>query len=110
MTPQEVLVKAAAAIAEHGHIKGGYGSIHSGFCAVGAIRYAACGGTLLSKVHDANADEVVQAAELLLVEELEGSGEYRWAPSVEVVVPLFNDANATTAEDVMLMMKRAAHT
>lgn len=108
MTPQEVLEKAAANIAEHGHCKGEYGSLQRGFCALGAIRYAATGtGVYRRDLNAAKTHDLVNQAELMLVLELAKDG-WRCGESLSLV-PMFNDAEATSAEDVMLMMKRAAH-
>lgn len=37
MTPKEIIVKAHQLIAEHGWVRGYYGSAHVGYCAIGAI-------------------------------------------------------------------------
>lgn len=109
MTPQEVLEKAAANIAEHGHQKGTYGSRQHGFCAIGAIRYAATDGygVHLADLSATKTQDVATKAEAMLILELAKGG---WRCPVEMsLVPTFNDDPHTTPEDVMLMMKRAAH-
>lgn len=109
MTPEEVLEKAAQALAEKGHCKGNFGDDEGRMCAVGAIRYAVSGsrGVYLASLSRPGDRELTDLAIQLLGKEIESrvdtpQGYYDY-------VPLFNDRPSTTGEDVILMMKRAAN-
>lgn len=116
MKSNELLLKAADYIARNGHYKGAFhhggmsmppGDLHDfarPSCVLGAMRVVAgregINWTFASFVR----------AEKLLCEEL-GYDDYMREVEGETVavVPLWNDDPSTTAEDVILTMKRAAH-
>ncbi|MFD4474625.1 hypothetical protein ACFWPU_00710 [Streptomyces sp. NPDC058471] len=100
MTPEEVLFKAAEIISTAGHVKGAFddGDCVSGaVCMEGAYRRAMYGTST-------GTDEGFIAPERawrILTKTVEAETDY-FAPCV------FNDADETTAEDAILMLKRAA--
>lgn len=99
MTPEEILLKAADDIATNGHYKGNYfagGDRANGpACALGAIDRATYGRGLRTDFHPS---PLLASALHLLAKEIGVSNIADW-----------NDAPETTAEDVILAMKRAAH-
>ena len=100
MTPEELLLKAADDIAENGHHKGSYfaGEGRTGAaCALGALDRAAWGATRGVRYSYAT-ERVLSEAIGLLVKQC-GSG----------LIPRWNDAPGTTAEDVILTLKKAAN-
>lgn len=121
MTPEEIIEKGIENIEKYGHIKGTYGAENVGFCAVGSMRYA------LAEVSYALAEvstripipgrygvsdsdaKAYQVALELLEAEVKAAGWEIQSEVVGSVIPLFNDDNGTTTEDVILMMKKAAH-
>lgn len=88
----EILLNAAHLLEEHGHIRGRSGNKVLGFCALGAMNTAA---------YELNKSEssYVQA-KVRLAEHLGLAGSH--------MIPNWNDADQTSAEDVKLALKRAA--
>lgn len=111
MTPQELLTKAAEDVATHGHWKGTFSQ--SGVpdniapaCIYGALTRAATGTTTCYDTADLvvwTVNPLIQQAADLLAKSI-GRDRDTW-----YTVTQFNDADSTTAEDVILAMKRAAH-
>ena len=99
MTPEELIEKGIENIEKYGHHKGHFGSREEGYCAIGAIRAAAW-----SQDWDTfyEAGERMRAA----VKTMPG---FACQEGYTDPVPSFNDDPATTTEDVILMMKKAAN-
>jgi hypothetical protein len=86
----QILADAVGVIERYGHAKGTLGSCKEGFCAVGAVLHAM---------------DVLRAQ---LFED--GVPPEECATEVEwVSIPGWNNNPATTVEDVILAMKKAAH-
>jgi hypothetical protein len=99
MTPEQTLQQAADLIAQRGHHKGDYICGDTGaVCALGAIQLAAYGFTLSlfgGTCPPATTDLTLEVTRLLEAE-------------VGDNVPTWNDHPDTTAEDVILALKKAA--
>lgn len=99
MTPEQVLAKAAEIMSTAGHIKGNFDDgdhVNGPVCMEGAYRRAMYG-TSTGWGRAQLRDEPAWSALVATVSEAGGT-----APC------LFNDADETTAEDAILMLKRAA--
>ncbi|OII61166.1 hypothetical protein BJP40_06465 [Streptomyces sp. CC53] len=109
-TVRQILRDAADYIAEHGHCKGRLESWSPdadlpAVCALGALRrtglrhgiaaYGAAVGQLADHLRSRDDDPRIPYA------------WKRWVDSAQLI-PIYNDHEATTAEDVILAMKRAA--
>jgi hypothetical protein len=104
----QILADAVGVIERYGHAKGTLGSCKEGFCAVGAVLHAMDpqwrkSGTSLDSAND--------AMDLLRAQLFEdGVPPEECATEVEwVSIPGWNNNPATTVEDVILAMKKAAH-
>ena len=97
-TPQELCTTAAELISTHGHLKGAVGDYERGFCAVGALIQAIdLDGNVLKNLGQQSTD-ISKAFEMLKKEfELSQYGH----------IPGWNNAPETSAEDVILALKRA---
>ena len=97
MTPEELIGKGIENIEKYGHRKGHYGSKEEGFCAIGSMRTVQ--GIDWKTFHDAS--ERMRRAVIT-------TPGFKLQEAYTDPVPSFNDDPATTAEDVILMMKEAA--
>lgn len=109
MTPEEVLLKAADEIARYGLHKGNYAlreDPDSPVCALGGIKRAVYG-----SVYGFAVDEKmsVEGAAVLKLENSIKKQGYEPECKQLAVIPMWNDEPETTAEDVILAMKKAAH-
>lgn len=105
MKTSEALRKAAEVLQERGHYKGDFENCETGsVCALGALNVALAGKPIV--YWDSYSDTVVRARRRL-VAAFPAVREYPEVPRMESV-PLWNDADETTAEDVMLAFKHAA--
>lgn len=114
MTPEEILIKAADDLATHGHAKetfynssGAQSWETASACALGAIArvtgHASKGqGIVREEIFE---DEAVKK----LAAKIREKGGMYADDSDYAVVTGYNDADHTTAEDVILTMKEAAH-
>ena len=108
-TPEELILKAADAIAEYGHMKSNYGTKKHGFCAMGALRYVTCeddSGFFFSTKDSPELRDLYYQAQHLLGASLPTSNG---AGDMHEAIVMFNDCPTTTAEDVILAMKKAAN-
>jgi len=107
VTPEDILEAGIENLEKYGHIKGHYGITGEGFCAHGAMRWAASGqaGVYLINLRDVDGadayDQAVRRLDALIRKEIPG------IPAMNDAIVHFNDAPETTTEDVKLMMKRA---
>ena len=101
VTPQQVLLKGADAIEQHGHIKEGYGAPDTGFCAMGALRYVVAGDRPLVAMPEDDRRLYRQARDLL--GRSLGYDGFTHEPIVK-----FNDAPERTADEVIAAMRKAA--
>jgi hypothetical protein len=104
MTPEQIIEGGIEAIQTYGHRKDSYGSTVEGFCAMGSICHAFA---MARQLADADYGSLGEAQNRLRAT-LHASG-YRIPAGHSYTdnVPAFNDDPATTAEDVILMMKKA---
>lgn len=115
MTPEETLIKAADDLATHGHAKGTFYNPSgaqswetASACALGAIArvtgYASKGQGIVR-------DEIFtsEAVHKLAATIREKGGKYANLGDNYCTVTGYNDDDHTTAEDVILTMKEAAH-
>lgn len=111
MTPEEVLALAAEDMATHGMTKRYYygegreddDRTIAPACAYGSIhRTLAQRGLVDSEIVDPTDPLILQAAHLL-------AQTIRRPGNIFQVITAYNDADTTTAEDMILTMKRAAH-
>ena len=93
MTPEEILIKAAELIAERGHCKGELYDNDGRLCMMGAMEMATFGKTFGTTGNDYALETAIEK----VLDEVDQS------------IPHFNDHPATTAEDAILTLKRAAH-
>lgn len=98
-TPEELLREAAKIIMRDGWTQKVYGNPGSGFCALGAIRYA---------YEEADGAYDITEAEERLAEWLRVHEPMVGARDDFDAVTYWNDRLALTAEDVILGLKRAA--
>lgn len=107
MDSSEILRKASEYIAEHGHHKESFtkpdGTLTPPACAMGAITIACNGqGWLSQDVCTLIEESRTQLAQHLIREGQSGAGE------PFQVIAVWNDYKRTSAEDVILALKRAA--
>jgi hypothetical protein len=125
MTPEELLLKAAEDQAERGHHKGTYykGDVgdpagqdrEAPACAYGSLTRAATNGEMADYSHLAasfarrEAAVLIGQAARLLADSLVRDRQSLNTFDPFDVITRFNDHRSTTAEDVILAFKRAAH-
>lgn len=111
MTPEEHLLAAADDMAEHGHCKESFFETLNGWetspsCAYGSLARTAGmvdGNGLIDNVNDFSV-----AADRLSAH-IQDKFPYLRGLDTYNVITTYNDANTTTAEDMILAMKEAAH-
>lgn len=113
---KELLTKAANYMSEHGHTKGAFENNDGTVCADGALQKV-CGVKFdASVIRTARALLALQIAkeDSQLNESLKNMGGKEWisewlrAEVIQEAIWDYNDRDETTAEDVILMFKRAA--
>lgn len=115
MTPEEVLIKAADDIAQHGHAKEVFfdSAVKASWAGAPACAYGAMArvgnwvqenGTVTDLYEGTFAEAARRLASVIRgkVDALSIGDDYQ-------VITLYNDHKDTTAEDVILMMKEAAN-
>ena len=114
MTPEETLAKAADDLATHGHAKETFYDstsrqdwVTAPACALGAIARVT---GHASKSQGIVRDEIFtsEAVKKLAAKIREKDGEYAYSDDYSTVTG-YNDDDHTTAEDMILTMKEAAH-
>ena len=110
MKPSELLTEAAAYLAEHGHCKGDLKTEDGRVCLQGAMcmPLLARGWMKIEKGEfytQGSGTQLFTSANRAVARELNKEGI-----PVSYDTHVWNDASETTKEDVLLMMKRAAHT
>lgn len=113
MTPRELLLKAADCIAERGHWKGSYSKPGvpmsvGAVCAYGAMSWVATEGNTVaysdSCTWSEDAEKVIDQAARMLHKQIPRS----LYENPFNAITYYNDREDTSAEDVILAMKRAA--
>lgn len=102
-TAEQLLTDAADIVARDGHFKGHFDDgdpVHGAVCAEGALRRAWSGSSSQGSDYDYSADPQLFKAWQRLLSALATTGFA--SPCV------YNDSRQTTAEDVILLFKRAA--
>jgi hypothetical protein len=115
VTPEEILIKAAEDLATHGHAKEVFfdSTARSAWqgapaCAYGAMarvgNWVQENGTVTDLYEDTFAEAARRLASVIRgkVDALSVADDYQ-------AITGYNDADTTTAEDMILMMKEAAH-
>lgn len=120
MSPQETLLKAAESIAEHGHAKESYFEGRADdwetnpACAYGAMartnpeKFMYSDGYAPRGFVQTDVIDRTPAADLL-AEQIRREHPEFIKDSTYTTITYFNDRPSTTGEDVILMMKKAAH-
>jgi hypothetical protein len=103
----ELLAAAAAYMSEHGHTKNVSVNEHGQVCMSGAIDAAAIG-MYRTNHHRSMLHEITNALDAVARTISPDLDEWAKWPDPRTIVVAYNDRDDTSAEDAILMLKRAA--